>query len=299
MQTVISTFDSRDTAQLAMDRLIKAGFARQAIHLQSAQAGGATGAPGSSRSDDDEGFFASIGDFFSRLFGDDDSSGQAGTYSEAVRRGSTVLAVDVVNDSEAERAHAVMDALETVDVDERAAGWRAEGWTGGVASTSTPASTATGGVKDAQVLNVVQEDLQVGKRTVNRGGVRVVQRVTETPVSELVTLREERATIDRRPVDRPATAADLSAFEEGTIELQETAEEAVVSKSARVVEEVVVGRDVREREEKITDTVRRTDVDVQRTDARPGAAPGSIEDETIRREGGLPPTGTSRGTPSL
>nr|WP_244173330.1 DUF2382 domain-containing protein [Caballeronia temeraria] len=41
------------------------------------------------------------------------------------------------------------------------------------------------------------------------GGVRVYSRVTETPVSESVSLREEHATIERKTVDRPATAADL------------------------------------------------------------------------------------------
>jgi len=42
----------------------------------------------------------------------------------------------------------------------------------------------------------------------------------------------------------------------------ETAEEAVVSKTARVTEEVVVSKDVTERTERVADTVRRTEVDV-------------------------------------
>jgi stress response protein YsnF len=82
-------------------------------------------------------------------------------------------------------------------------------------------------------------------------------------VREVVRLREERAVVERRAVDRPATAGDLSTFKEGTLEVREKVEEPVVAKSARVVEEVRVGKEVREREEAIEDTVRRKDVDVQ------------------------------------
>jgi uncharacterized protein (TIGR02271 family) len=109
---------------------------------------------------------------------------------------------------------------------------------------------------------VVEEELKVGKREVERGGVRVESRVEETPVTEEVQLREERVHVERRPVDRPVTDTD-KAFREGTLEVTERAEEAVVSKSARVVEEVVVGKEVEERTETVRDTLRRTDVDVQ------------------------------------
>ena len=53
------------------------------------------------------------------------------------------------------------------------------------------------------------------------------------------------------------------AFRERTIELTETGEEAVVGKTARVVEEVVLSKDVGTRTETVTDTVRRTDVEVE------------------------------------
>lgn len=122
----------------------------------------------------------------------------------------------------------------------------------------------------------MQEELQVGKRTLDRGGVRVVQRVSEQPVREVVRLREEHAMVDRRAVDRPATAADLDTFKEGTIEVREMTEEPVVAKTARVVEEVRVGKEVREREETVEDRVRRKDVDVQRLD---GGSRGMVERE--------------------
>ncbi|HYN85704.1 MAG TPA: DUF2382 domain-containing protein [Pyrinomonadaceae bacterium] len=113
-------------------------------------------------------------------------------------------------------------------------------------------------------IPVVEEELQVGKREVERGGVRVESRVEEVPVEKDVHLREERVRVERRPVDRPAGDAD-AAFREGSIEVTERAEVPVVAKEARVVEEVVVGKEVAERTETVRDTVRRTDVDVQET----------------------------------
>ena len=118
-------------------------------------------------------------------------------------------------------------------------------------------------VGDTQAIPVIQEELKVGKREVQRGGVRIFQRVVETPFNETVGLREERVNVERHAVDRPVSAADVNAFQETTIELREMAEEAVVSKTARVVEEVVVGKEVNQRQEQITDTVRRTEVEVQ------------------------------------
>jgi uncharacterized protein (TIGR02271 family) len=111
-------------------------------------------------------------------------------------------------------------------------------------------------------IPVVEEELKVGKREVERGGVRVESRVTETPVEEQVHLREEHVHVERRPVDRPIGDAE-NLFREGSVEVTEKAEQAVVAKEARVVEEVVVGKEVGERTETVRDTLRRTDVDVQ------------------------------------
>ena len=119
-------------------------------------------------------------------------------------------------------------------------------------------------VQGQEAIPVVEEELHVGKREVQRGGVRVHSRIEERPVEEQVNLREERAVVERRPVDRAATEADLgNAFRESSIEVTERAEIPMVSKEARVVEEVVVGKEVNQRTETVHDTVRRTDVAVE------------------------------------
>ena len=109
---------------------------------------------------------------------------------------------------------------------------------------------------------VVEESLNVGKREVRQGGVRVYTHTTEQPVAEQVTLREEHVNVERRPVDRPAGDADVLRGDK-TIEVTETREVPVISKEARVVEEVVVNKTAQERQETVRDTVRRTDVQVE------------------------------------
>lgn len=125
------------------------------------------------------------------------------------------------------------------------------------------AAAGVGTGADEVVIPVVEEEIQVGKRQVRRGGVRVYSRVLETPVEETVVLEEERAVVDRHSVDRPVTEADLEKLKNQSIEITESAEVPVVEKSARVVEEVIVSKEGSKRTERVTDTVRKTQVEVE------------------------------------
>lgn len=167
-----------------------------------------------------------------------------------------------------------------VNIDERAAQYKQEGFLPTPATpvapkpvvpapAYTPAPMPTTVAKAGEtVLPVIEEELLVGKREVERGGVRVYSHVTETPVEEKVQLHEEHVNVERHAVNRPLTGADTAAFKEENFELRETAEEAVISKQARVVEEVVVGKTATDRTETVTDTVRRTDVEVEQIPGR-------------------------------
>jgi uncharacterized protein (TIGR02271 family) len=130
----------------------------------------------------------------------------------------------------------------------------------------TRARTDTAGLNGRdEVIPIAEEELHVGKREVGHGRVRLHSRVIERPVQEQVTLREERVDVERRPVSgtTPAGALGGDPFQERTIEVEERGEEAVVSKEARVVEEVVVRKEADQRTETISDTVRKTEVDVE------------------------------------
>ena len=118
------------------------------------------------------------------------------------------------------------------------------------------------GAEDSDTLRLAEERLTIGKRLVNLGGTRVRRYIVETPVEEQVTLHEERVTLDRRPVTG-MVAADAADFTDRTIEMAETREEAVVSKTAYVTEEVRLRREAVDRVETVRDTVRREEVEVE------------------------------------
>ena len=134
------------------------------------------------------------------------------------------------------------------------------------------------------VLQVVEERLNVGKRAVSRGKVRLHSYVVETEVSENVTLRDETVSIDRHAVDRPVAALGDDAFQERTIEMEEIDEEAVVGKTARVVEEIGIRKDVSDRTETVRDTVRSTKVDIEdgRTVGSTAAVAGSYLSKLVK-----------------
>lgn len=201
----------------------------------------------------------------------------ANIYAESVRRGNVLVAAQVA-DNRVEEATHIMERTGLIDIEGEANTWRSSGWKrfdeqGSYNGTTIDQSRTP--VKDSamktnvatgandETFKVVEENLQVGKRAVETGGVRVKSTVSEVPVEEEVNLRQEHVKVERVPVDRPATTADINAFREGTIEVRETQEEAVVAKEARVVEEVRVRKDVEQRTEKVQDTVRRTDVEVE------------------------------------
>ena len=114
-----------------------------------------------------------------------------------------------------------------------------------------------------RVIPVTEEQLVVGKRAVQSGRVRIYGRVTEKPVEQLVQLHSERVTIDRRAVDRPVGPSDKS--DDMVIEITETKEEPVIGKQERVVEEIVIGKTTEEHTETVRDTLRRKDVELERT----------------------------------
>lgn len=173
-------------------------------------------------------------------------------YQEGIRQGGTLVVVSVP-EQDAQRAAAIMARYNMVDVDARNTEYKAAG-----------SNYNLRDLNDSDyVLPIVEEQLQVGKRSVERGRMRIYSKVTETPVEEQVSLRSEHVNVERRPVNRAVTEADMASMKEGTIEMTEMAEEAVVSKRARVIEEVVVRKEASEHTETVRDTVRRTDVNVE------------------------------------
>jgi uncharacterized protein (TIGR02271 family) len=219
----------------------------------------------------------------------DDAEG----YAEGVRRGGSLIVARVADTRVDDAIHA-LERHVPVDLESRRGEWRTGGWTGFDQSSDTDYPLETTGIGDAatrlrdtdresiattgaspptdvetgreETVPLVEEELEIGKRQVERGAVRVRSYVVETPVSEDVRLRDETVTVERREASDASLAAGAEAFRERTVEVRETDEVPVVRKSAHVTGEVVVRKDVEERVETVSDTVRRTEVEVE--DAR-------------------------------
>jgi uncharacterized protein (TIGR02271 family) len=265
--TITALFDNRADAEAAKQRLQNARVDADHVHLHDKSSAGYREDGYSSH--EDRGIWDSVKNAFAP---DEDRH----TYEEGVRRGGTLLTADVDDDCIDEAVRVLEDA-NTVDIDDRSNQWRSSGWNQGstAAAGSVGAASAFGSYGNdtaretvrgerEEVIPIVEENLVVGKRDVNRGGVRVRSYVSETPVHEQIRLRNERVNVERRSVDLPLSAADGDAFRERTIDMTATGEEAVVGKNARVVEEVVVSKTAEEHVENIDETVRRTDVEIDR-----------------------------------
>lgn len=214
------------------------------------------------------GIGAAAGGLVGSLTGAGVSEEDATGYAEHVGRGGTLVTVRA-SDEMATKVESILEGGPT---------------TGRVAAATAPVMPAAAPMMPAATpvrtqaaapiatgaddkLQVVKEDLVVGKREVDAGAVRVSSRVVETPVTEQVTLQEERVSIERRPVNRPLTGAAGDVFRERTLSATARAEQAVVGKEARVVEEIGINKQATERVETVRDTVRETKVDVEQVPA--------------------------------
>lgn len=278
-QTITALYDDQAQAQTAMSKLVAAGFSQSSIRLtpgsSTTTTRSSTGSYDHTR--DEGGFWAGLKDLF---MPEEDRY----AYTEGLSRGGTLLTATV----EDSRVPAAMDILEengSVDLDEREASWRKEGWSGYEGATGSSAVGAVGSTAGATAaraegateavaahgaaqtgtdyIPVVEERLNVGKRMVDSGRVRVRSYAVEEAVSENVTLHDETVQVDRRVVDRAVAPGDEALFADKVIEATETREQAVVSKDARVVGEVGIRKDATQRTETISDTVRRTEVEVE------------------------------------
>jgi uncharacterized protein (TIGR02271 family) len=243
--TVVAVYETAAQAAAAVNDLQAAHILPDAIsqHTKTLTASGTTHSP-----PHEQGFWASL------FGGDHDTS----VYDRSVEEGASVLTVRVPEDG-VDRVTSILESHNPIDLDERAAQYTTEGAAGSAATNSRPAS-------DEDTIRLAEESLAVGKRAVSGGTTRVRRYVVETPVEQQVALQDEKVVVDRRPVTGGQPVAN---FTDKTIEMTETHEEPVISKTARVTEEVSLHKNVTDRVETVRDTVRRDEVEVEQV---PGTA---------------------------
>ena len=176
--TITAFFDDRAAADRAVQKLIDAGFPRDAVRL----------VPGSERDEDEGaraggldphparvGFFDAIGDLLL-------PEGDRWAYAEGLRRGGFLVSVQC-DDAEHDRALDLLDAEGTIDLDEREPLWRqasneATGQAGpdapggpalseiGSTAIGAAASTTTGVSEAASSFGLTERDeARSGRRT--------------------------------------------------------------------------------------------------------------------------------------
>jgi stress response protein YsnF len=266
-ETLVAAFDTNEHAMAAVNALKAGGFHADDISVfndaRLAVVGKSSTAP-------------KPPGLWQKLFGTELNKYEATVYGDTVNEGGTVVSVRVPEDQVA-HASGILDLHRPIDVHDRAV-------TSGVAPAATVASAAKAIAakpfaatqaaavtpKLAEIhpdtLRLAEEQLQVGKKMVETGRTRVRRFTTERDVAEDVTLHEEHADVLRTALSKPAELKDID-WADRQIEVVETREQALVSKTARVVEEVSLRTKGDEHVETIHEKLRRQEAEVEKVDA--------------------------------
>jgi uncharacterized protein (TIGR02271 family) len=266
-ETLVAAFDTNEHAMAAVNALKAGGFHADDISVfndaRLAVVGKSTTAP-------------KPAGLWQRLFGDEINKYEATVYGDTVNEGGTVVSVRVPEDQVA-HASGILDLHRPIDVHDRAV-------TTGVAPAAHVESAAKA-IADkplaaeqetavtpklaelhSDTLRLAEEQLQVGKKMVETGRTRVRRFTTEREVSQDVTLHEEHAEVMRKALSKPAELNEVD-WGDREIEVVETSEQALVSKTARVVEEVSLRTKGDEHVETIHEKLRRQQAEVEKVDA--------------------------------
>jgi uncharacterized protein (TIGR02271 family) len=261
-EKIVTLFDTAAHAEAAKSNLAHAGFSTDEMSIVSGRE-----LPKSLDALREPGLWH-------RLFGGDIEQHEATVYAKAVESGGVVLAMRT-EAPDVPKAMAILNQHNLVDVKDRAVdtGVISKATAAAIAApaavaAAVPVKPVTTDLGKNEVIRLAEEHLDVGKRLVEQGTTRIRRFVTEKPVEEQVTLHEEHAEVVRRAISDPNYVKDID-WSDTTIEVLETSEQAVVSKSARVAEEVVVGKAGSDRVETVRDTVRRQQVEVERIPTNP------------------------------
>jgi stress response protein YsnF len=257
-EKIVTLYDTAEHAEAARRDLEAAGFAPGEISTISSKTLGLAGErpnePG----------------LWHRLFGRDIQQHEATIYGRTVEAGGVVLTIRVP-ETEAGKATTILNAHRSVDLRKRA---EQEGLMAAAPAMAAkpvarpaPVTATAAAVTGEQVLALAEEKLNVGKRVIQEGATRIRRFVTETPVEAQVTLHEEHTRVLRRASTDPNYLRNID-WTDKTIEVTETIEEPVVTKSVQITEEVVIQREGSDHVKTLRDKVRRQQVEVERVGVR-------------------------------
>jgi uncharacterized protein (TIGR02271 family) len=157
-------------------------------------------------------------------------------------------------------------------------------------SAKTSRETSTGKGKgrsqESATVKLHEEQLKVGKRQVEAGGIRLRKIVRTETVNQPVELQREEIVVERVPATEQS-GSQQAGFEQEEIYIPLRREEPVVEKQTRVREEVRVSKKAQSERQTVSGQVRREDVEVeggQTTGARSGQRGGVTGRSSTSRE---------------
>src|SRR5688572_4507847 len=190
MPAVIGLFDERTEAMRAYDALLNGGFRSADLDILT------------SDDKDDVPKLAKLGDSVPEP--------DVHVYLEGVHQGGTLVTVNAAGNNVTKAAE-IMAGYHMVNIPDRVKDLRKTRSTLQLADPT----------KDEHVLEVVEEELEVGSRQVERGRMRIYSKVTERQAEEQVRLRDETIRVQRRPVRRVVSTTDPDLFRERSYEMTE------------------------------------------------------------------------------
>ena len=119
-RTLSAFFDSQHDAQRAVDRLVEAGIPAASVRLVP---GSESDTPPAARTEHNQGFFASLAEFF---MPEEDRY----SYAEGLSRGGYLVVVNDLDTVYYDRALDILDDEGSIDLNQREESWRSEGWAG-------------------------------------------------------------------------------------------------------------------------------------------------------------------------
>ena len=242
-EKIVAVYDRAEKAREAARALASSGFVSSDISVLNS----------GSVSDKD----ASDSSVWQRLFGRSVPDEETAAYRRTINSGGAVLTLRTP-DREVDRAMKILNVHGPTNFEDRSGSTLTSTRMSATAPTETRELDAA-----EEVLRLAEEQIDIGKQQVATGKSRIRRFLTEQPVEQQITLHEEHYEVSRREVNDPQLAKDID-WKDRTIEVVETSEQPVVTKTARIAEEVVIRRRGSDHVETIRDTVRRQQLEVER-----------------------------------
>ena len=115
---------------------------------------------------------------------------------------------------------------------------------------------------EERTVQLKEEELRVGKREVEAGGIRLRKIVRTERVNQPVDLKREEIVIERVPATGEQVPGDAS-FQDEDIYIPLRREEAVVQKQARVREQVRVGKKTETEHQNVSEELHKEELEVE------------------------------------